>query len=128
MIAKDIMTTQVMTVKSDTSIKEAMKLLVGIEISGLIVTDDQNNIVGVVTERDLMVAYDFLKELKAPLRDYMNTHILSVVEDTPVEEISKLLVQGDIRRVPVLKDSKVVGVISRRDILKCILKNHDKHV
>jgi CBS domain-containing protein len=127
MTAKDIMTTQVMTVKADTSIKDAMKLLVGIEISGLIVTDEQNNIVGVVTERDLMVAYDFLKEIKAPLRDFMNTQILSVGEDTPVEEISNLLVQGDIRRVPVLKDNKVVGVISRRDILKSILKAHDKH-
>lgn len=124
MVAKDIMTTQVMTVKAETSIKEAMKLLVGIEISGLIVTDDQNNIVGVVTERDLMVAYDFLKEIKAPIKDYMNTHILSVTEDTPIDEISKLLVQGDIRRVPVLRDNKVVGLISRRDILKSILKTH----
>ena len=127
MIARDIMTTQVMTVQPTTTIKEAMKLLVGIEISGLIVTDQDANILGVVTERDLMVAFDFLQEIKAPIRDYMNTHIVSVTEETPVEEISKLLVQGDIRRVPVVKDNKVIGVISRRDILKCILKTHDKH-
>ena len=128
MQAKDIMTTQVMTVKPETLIKDAMKLLVGIEISGLIVADDQNNIIGVITERDLMMAYDILKDTKAPIRDYMNTSIMSVAEDTPMEEISKLLVQGDIRRVPVVKDGKILGVISRRDILKWILKTQEKRV
>ncbi len=126
MFAKDIMTTQVMTVEPTTTIKEAMKLLVGIEISGLIVLDANAEIVGVVTEKDLIVAYEFLKEIKAPIKDYMNTHIISVSEDTQVEEISKLLVQGDIRRVPVLKGKKVVGVISRRNILKAILKMQEK--
>ncbi len=126
MVAKDIMTTQVMTVQPSTSIKEAMKLLIGIEISGLIVADDQRNILGVLTEKDLMVAYDFLKDLKAPIKDYMNTNLITVTEDTTIEEISTILVQGDIRRVPVVKDGKVVGVISRRDILKAILKSHEK--
>ena len=81
MLAKDIMTTQVMTVQSTTSIREAMKMMVGIEISGLIVTNADNNIMGVVTERDLMVAYDFLKEIKAPIKDFMNTHTIDVRED-----------------------------------------------
>ena len=127
MTAKDIMTTQVMTVQSTTSIREAMKMMIGIEISGLIVTDASGDILGVVTERDLMVAYDFLKEIKAPIQDFMNTHTISVQEDTSLEEISKILVQGDIRRVPVLRGKKVAGIVSRRDILKAILKECDKH-
>ena len=126
MLAKDIMTTQVMTVEPTTTIREAIKLLVGLEISGLIVLDTHGDIIGVVTERDLIVAHDFLKELKAPIKDYMNTHLISVTESTPVEEISRLLIQGDIRRVPVVNGKKVVGVISRRNILKAILKMHDK--
>ena len=125
MTAKEMMTTQVMTIKPTATIKEAMNLLVGIEISGLIVTDQNDDIVGVVTERDLLVAYDFLSQTMAPISDYMNKNIISVDEDTSFQEISKLLMKGDIRRVPVVRGKKVVGVISRRDLLKAILKKHD---
>ena len=126
MIAKEMMTTQVMTVKPETSIKEAMKLLVGIEISGLIVTDSNDDIVGIVTERDLLVAYEFLGQILAPIGDYMNKKIIGVDENASFEDISKMLGQGDIRRVPVLRGKKVVGVISRRDLLKAVL-SQQKH-
>ena len=126
MIAKEMMTTQVMTVKPYTSIKDAMQLLVGIEISGLIVTDDNDDILGIVTERDLLVAYEFLGQVRGPISNYMNKNIVGIQEDTTFEEISKLLVQGDIRRVPVLRGTKVVGVISRRDLLKAVL-HQQKH-
>ena len=122
--AKDIMTTQVITISPSTTVHDAMKMLVEIEISGLIVTDEQNNVVGVLTERDALIAYDFLQNMNAPVGDFMNKKVISVTEDTSLEEISDTLVKGDIRRVPVLRGRQVVGVISRRDLLKYALKPH----
>jgi CBS domain-containing protein len=123
-IAKDVMTTQVMTILPTATIYEAMKMMVEIQISGLIVTDDQNNAIGVLTERDALVAYDFLSNMNAPVGDFMNKKVISVAEDTPLEEISDTLVKGDVRRVPVLRGRQVIGVVSRRDLLKYALKNH----
>ena len=126
MPARDIMTTQVVTVHPSATLEEAMKLIVEIEISGLIVVDQNSDIVGVVTEKDLLVGYDFLCQIKAPIAEFMNRQIISVTEDTPIEEISKLLVQRNILRVPVVRGKKVVGVVSRRDILRHILKANKK--
>ena len=125
-LARDIMTTQVITVSPATTVHEAMKTLVALEISGLIVTDPEGNILGVVTERDLLVAFEFHKKTTAYVEEFMNRKILSVTGETPMEEISKILVQGDIRRVPVLQDRKVIGIISRRDLLRNIIKQAEK--
>jgi len=123
MIAKDIMTTQVLTAYPDTTIMEVAKLLVEIEISGLIVLDKESSeVVGVVSEKDIIVAFDFLKKTSAPISDYINREVISVSEVTPIEEISKILVQENVKRVPVLDGKKLLGVVSRRDILRYILK------
>lgn len=123
MLARDIMTRNVVTCSPDTTIEEAIKLLVSIEISGLIVLDQNNDIVGVITEKDLLIAYDFLKVLTAPVKDFYNKNVVSVTEETPIEEIYRILVLKNIRRVPVVGNKKLVGVVSRRDILKAILKH-----
>lgn len=124
MTAKDIMTTQVLTARPDMSLKDAMRLCVEICISGLVVADDDMSLVGVITEKDLLVAYDFLKETKSPIRDFIQKKVISVTEDTPVEEVSRILFANNIIRVPVINGNKVVGVVSRRDILRYILKNN----
>lgn len=126
MLAKDIMTTQVITIRPDTTVQEAIKTLIQIEISGLIVTDEQGDIVGVVTERDMLIAFEFVQQTQVPVENYMNRKIISVTEDTTIEEVGKMLIHGDVRRVPVLRGKKVVGVISRRDLLKNILKHDHK--
>ena len=122
MVAQDIMTTQVLTVKPDAILKDVIKLLVEIEISGVIVTDENEDVVGVVTEKDLIVAYDFLRQINAPVLDFVNKNVISVEPDTPIDEVAQLLVGNNIHRVPVMQGKKVVGIVSRRDILKTILK------
>jgi len=122
MIARDIMTTQVLTVPVETSIKQAMILCVEIGISGLFVVDENQDIIGVVTEKDLLIAYDQLKEVKSPIRDFIKRDIISIKEDTPVETISRILFEKNIIRVPVLREKKIVGVVSRSDILRAVLR------
>ena len=122
MFAKDIMTRNVVTVQPETTIHEAMRIIVEKEISGLIVVNDKEEVVGVLSEKDLLVAFDWLGVVKPSIVDYYNKNIVAVTEDTPVLEINRLLVIKNIKRVPVIKDKKVVGVVSRRDILRHILK------
>lgn len=121
MQAKNIMTKGVVTINPETTIKESVNKLIEHEISGFPVVDENKNIVGVVTEKDLIVAYDFLRNTQEPVKDFMSTEIISIDEEMPIEKISRLLVSKNIRRVPVLKDKKVLGIVSRRDVLKCIL-------
>ena len=127
MKAKDIMTTQVITVLPSITIKDAIKLLVELEISGLIVTDDNNDIYGVISGKDLLVAYDFLGEIKSPIEPYVNRDVISITEEATVADINHLLIERNILRVPVIKDKKILGVVSRRDVLRYILnRNQNK--
>lgn len=123
MLAKDIMTTQVITVPPDTIMRDALRIMVEVGISGLIVTDAGQNVIGVVSERDMMMAYDMLGETKGSIESFVNTRVVSVSPGTPVEEVSRILIQSNVKRVPVMEDRKCVGIISRSDILKFILKS-----
>ncbi len=123
LLAKDIMQPNVITVTLDVSIKQAIQTLIQNKISGLIVVDEKEEVVGVLTEKDLLAAYDFLQKTNESVKNFVSQGLISVNLQTPIEEVSKLLVQRNIRRVPVLEDKKVKGIISRRDILSGILKN-----
>ena len=122
MLAKDVMTKNVVCVRVDTSIRESIELCVQKGISGLVVVDHHDDIIGVVSEKDMLVAYDFLHEVKDPIKDFVSRDIISVSEDTSVDEINKTLLQRNIKRVPVLRGKKVVGIVSRRDVLRYILE------
>lgn len=114
--AKDIMTTKVVTVKPSTSIAEAARLLVRRKISGVPVVDekDKTKIVGILTEADLLAAPAEAKTVS----DVMKKRVVSVSPDTPVDEIADLLVKKKIKRVPVVDAGKLVGIVSRIDVLK----------
>jgi CBS domain-containing protein len=118
MLAKEVMTQEVFTVRAQTSIRSAIELMMEHRISGLIVVDENMCAVGVVSEKDLLIAYDFCHKLDEPIGEFISREVIDVGEETPIEDISRLLVQHNIKRVPVLRERKVVGVVSRRDILK----------
>jgi len=120
MRAKDIMTKDVITVTADVSVQDAIDLIIEKKISGLVVVGETGEMVGVVTEKDFLVAYDFLNETASSIGDFISKDVISVNEDTPIEEISKILVQKNIKRVPVLNEKVVVGIVSRCDVLKHI--------
>lgn len=120
MTAKDIMSTNVINVSRHTTIYDAVKIMVEAKISGLIITDDDQNVVGVVSERDMMMAYDLLQEVKSTIEDFINFDVVSVSPDTEVGDVNKLLIQSNVKRVPVIENGKCLGVISRGDILKYI--------
>jgi CBS domain-containing protein len=114
MKASDIMTTNVITVEEDLTISGVCKLLVESDISGVPVVNKEDRLVGMVTERDLLFHNPFITSVK----DLMTKEVVTVAEDTPVEEISRLLLDNFIKRVPVVREGNIVGIVSRLDILR----------
>ena len=121
MIAQDIMTRKVYTIRSDASAQEAAQLLDQHRISGLPVVDESNDIIGIVTEADIISKVD-----KEGLRvsDIMSTEVISVNEETAASEIALLHTERKIKRVPVVQDGKLVGIVSRADIVHAVAQGH----
>ena len=121
MIAKDIMTRDVITVNPTMTIKSLAMMLIKNQISGAPVADKVGKIVGVVSESDIVAKRG--KDVKS----IMSKKIISVGEQTPVEEIARMMTTHHIKRLPVMNDGKkVVGIVSRADIVSAIALG--KHV
>jgi len=140
MIAKDVMTTQVVTVLPDINVREAARILLSNRISAVPVVDSEGHIIGMLSEGDLMRrpesrterhaswwlellegteerARTYLKSHGLTARDVMTREVVTVAENTPLEEIATLLERNRIKRVPVLRGGKLVGIVSRANLL-----------
>ncbi len=120
MIAKDIMTRDIITVTPTMTVKNLAMTLIKNQISGAPVSARNGKIVGVVSEADIVAKRG--KDVKA----IMSKKIISVKEETPVEQIAQLMTTHKIKRLPVMRDDKVVGIVSRADIVSAIALG--KHV
>jgi len=120
MIARDIMTRDVITVDPTMTIKNLAMTLIKNQISGAPVANKAGKIVGVVSESDIVAKKG--KQVQA----IMSKKIISVTEETPVEEIARMMTTHHIKRLPVMTDGKVVGIVSRADIVSAIALG--KHV
>ena len=120
MFAKDIMTRDVITVSPTATIKNLAMTLIKNQISGAPVAGRNGKIIGVVSEADIVAKKG--KDVKT----IMSKNIISVTEETAVEEIAKLMTTHRIKRLPVMRGSDVVGIVSRADIVSAIALG--KHV
>jgi len=120
MFAKDIMTRDVITVSPTATVKNLAMTLIKNQISGAPVAGRNGKIVGVVSEADIVGKKG--KDVKT----IMSKNIISISEETAVEEIAKLMTTHRIKRLPVMRGSEVVGIVSRADIVNAIALG--KHV
>jgi CBS-domain-containing membrane protein len=109
----EIMTPNVISVSEDATAREVAQVLDRHRISGLPVCDDQGHMVGLVSEFDLIAKPD-----ARTVGDAMTRDVISVMEDTSVDEVRYLLVHRRIKRVPVLRGQKLVGIVSRADLVR----------
>ena len=120
MTARDCMTRDVQSVRPDDDVLSAVRVLVEHKISGAPVIDNIGNLLGVITEKDCMaIALNagYHGELGGKVSDYMSANVVTVDADTPVIEIAEHFATKNFRRLPVLESGRVVGVVSRRDVL-----------
>ena len=111
--AKDIMTTTVITVTPETKVKEAIRLMVKKEVSGLPVVDEAGKVVGLLTEADALGARS-----NQNVESAMTKRVYKAKPSDSVKAIGATLMKHKIKRVPVVdKSGKLVGVVSRRDVL-----------
>lgn len=109
---KDVMTTGVITFREDTPVDEIAERLSEKRITGAPVVTEDGFVVGIVSEVDVF------GKRGSVARDIMSPHVISITEDTGIDEAARLLAGERIRRLPVLKNGRIVGLISRSDVLE----------
>ncbi len=149
MKVRDIMTQDVVTVRSSTTIAELAKLLVEKDISGVPVVDAAGQIRGIVSEGDLMrkeiaplppdyfcllgaiIYFHGMQEYQESFRKFsavtageiMTEQVVSIKEDEDVSQVAKIMLARQIKRLPVVDENDVlVGIVSRRDIVKMMIE------
>lgn len=144
MLARDIMTTNVVTFVAGTSVLEAARLLVERRISGAPVVDSAGRVIGIVSEGDLIrraelgtekewsgwreflmakrtLAHEFIRSHATRVGDIMTAPVWTVGEDATLAELAELFEKKNIRRAPVVREGKLVGIASRADMVRALL-------
>ena len=123
--AADIMTANVIKVKKDVILTEAIALLLRWHISALPVVDDENKMVGIISEIDLVnLAFDG-NAADTIVEEVMVTDIVSFSPNTELADLVRTFSKRHLRRVPIIDKGKVVGIVSRRDILREMLRRYN---
>lgn len=118
--AEQIMTPNVVTIGPESTIHEAIQLLLDRGISGLPVVDEQGALVGVITEYGLLaIAYD-QGVTHQTVAHHMTRELIMVEADTPVNRVADQFIVNRVRRLPVVKEGRLVGLISRIDVLRAL--------
>lgn len=120
---RDFMATNLHTVTPDTEIMSAVKLLVDLDISGLLVTDDGGALVGVLTERDCIdvaLQSGYFDEAGGLVQDFMTTDVETIDADASMMDLAETFTRAPFRRFPVVEDGRLIGLISRRDVLRAL--------
>ncbi|WP_414566647.1 MULTISPECIES: CBS domain-containing protein [unclassified Anabaena] len=115
--ARDLMSSPVRTIRPDTTIAEAQRILLRYGHSGLSVVDTQGQLVGIISRRDIDIAlhHGFSH---APVKGYMTKNLKTITPDTILPQIEALMVTYDIGRLPVLEKGQLVGIVTRTDVLR----------
>ena len=125
--AKDIMTKNVVCIKKDTLVVDAMRIMSKKNITGIPVVEEDMTLVGILSEQDVLrLFHTYEDEKDRTVNDFMTQPAVHFEEEERLLDVCYCLRDNSIRRVPITSNGKVVGVISRSDILKCILQLWDE--
>jgi CBS domain-containing protein len=149
MKARDVMTAPVITCKSTASVKEVAELFLQRHISAVPVVDEQDKLVGIISESDLMrraeseterqrswwlmlmtgeqgLVADYIKAHAIRVADVMTRKVITTTPDTPLNEIAGILETNGIKRVPVVRNGRLVGIISRANFIQAMASGGSK--
>jgi len=143
MKAADVMVANVITVRPDASVREVAETLLAKRISALPVVDKAGQLVGIISEGDLIrraetgtdrrrswwlelltgtttLAADYVKSHARTVADIMTRNVITVAPETPLRDIAELLEKNSIKRVPVVKNRQVIGIVSRANLVQAL--------
>jgi CBS domain-containing protein len=141
--AKDIMTTDIILLKEDYSLHKASRALSDYHTSGAPVVNNLGKIIGIISESDIVsyistfqddelefdntselpeLAQMYIQASTVPVADIMTKEVVTANPDTSIEDLARLMTENNINRVPILEKGKLVGIVSRIDILRNIGK------
>jgi CBS domain-containing protein len=143
MNARDVMVAPVITIKPNSSVKEVARIFLERRISAVPVIDEQGKLVGIVSEGDLLhrseagterqrpwwlhaftgdatLATEYAKSHARRVADVMTRNVITAAPDTPLRDIATLLEKNSIKRVPIVKDGQLVGLVSRANLLQAV--------
>src|SRR5688572_6167977 len=143
MKASDVMVSAVVTVAPHASVREVAELLLRNRISAVPVVDAENKLVGIVSESDLInrvesqtrhraswwleaitsnerLAADFVKSHSRKVADVMTRAVIAISPEMPVADVAALLERNSIKRVPVVKDGQILGIVSRANLIQAL--------
>jgi len=143
MIVSDVMTREVASVKPESALKDAVFLMVDRKLSGLPVVDDDGHVVGMITEGDLMrrseigtqgrepgwfellfmpgtAAYDYVRTHARKVEMLMSSNVVSIAPSAELAEAARLMQKHGVKRLPVVEDGRLVGILARADLLKML--------
>jgi CBS domain-containing protein len=143
MKAADVMTRDVISIEADASVLQAARLMLAKRISGLPVVDATGRLVGIVTEGDFLrrgeldtqrhrprwlefligpgrLASEYVKACGRKVHEIMTPDVHTISEDTPLAEVARIMEKQDIKRVPVVRDGALVGIVSRANLLRAL--------
>lgn len=124
--AKSIMKTNVICVSKDTDIYEAIGIMVENNITGLPVVNESQTLVGIITEKDVLkLLYDF-EDVPDTVEGFMTEQVACLNQEDSLVDVADSFINNHFRRVPILDEDRLVGIISRKDIISHILKLRHK--
>lgn len=150
MLVREFYNKEVISINKDESIEKAARVMLEKQVSGLPVIDEEESLVGMITEKDLIArhkrimpipyidvlgAFFYLedperanaqlkKSLANKVEEVMTTPVMSVSPDDDIETVLEFIVTKGFNRIPVESDGKLVGIIARNDVLKAISNKH----
>ena len=116
------MQANVITAKIDTPVYEAIELLLNNNITGLPVVNHNNDLVGIITEKDVIkLLYANIKE-DSTVEQFMTKNVVTFDQDDNLTDVAECFIRNNFRRVPILNNGKSIGILSKKDIIAYILK------
>jgi len=119
LLVREVMTTNVKTVRPFSTVKEVVQKMNKFGIGSVVVVEEDRP-VGIITERDIMrnIAERFFDPSLVKAKDIMSTQLFTISGDVSVEEAARLMASRKIKKLPVIEDQKLVGIVTSMDVMR----------
>lgn len=121
---RDVMKKDIITVKSNENLRKISKMLIQKKICNIPVVNEKNNLIGIVSEKDILRVMESKDFTRMTAKDAMTSEVTSVKEEDSLEYVSKIFIGQPYRHLPVTRNRKIVGIITRENIINSFMSDY----